>query len=86
MVVDGKLLKPFCSRVDKAQPVCFTGGKLELRHTSVRRALSASSERAVKIHLAIDEIVVRVRDCDLAGDILDNRIIVILEVVILIDY
>jgi hypothetical protein len=84
VVVDGKLLESFYSRVDKAQPVCFTGGELELRHTSVRCALSASSERAVKIHLAVDEIVVRVRDCARASDILDNRIIVIMEVVILI--
>lgn len=47
-------------------------------------ALPTPSDGAIKIHLAIDKIIVRVRNCNLSSNILDNCKVV--EVVILIGF
>jgi hypothetical protein len=59
MIVNGELLKTFGSGVDQSQTVSLSRFKPELRKTRIRNASGAiESERAIEVHLPIDEIIV----------------------------
>ena len=64
VIVNAESLNTFRSSVDQSQSVCLASGEFEFRNSSIvcaRRFISGSDSRAVEIHLAVDEIVVRGR-------------------------
>lgn len=62
MIVDAELLDSCSACIDKAQSYPLPTGEFERRETCVVRARSSVTDSgAVKIHFAIDEVVIRRR-------------------------
>lgn len=60
--INTKALKTLGSSVDQSQPVCLASSEFELRNTGLISTLgrvSCSDCTAIKVHFAIDEVVVR---------------------------
>ena len=62
MVVNAKFLNALCACIHQAEKVRLAAGKLELGDPSIVRTFVGSGRvRAVKIHLSVDEVVIRRR-------------------------
>lgn len=62
MIVDAKLLDSCSACIDKAQSYPLPTGKFERRETCIVRARgSVTDSGAVKVHFAINEVVIRRR-------------------------
>ena len=68
MFVNAEFEFRLCSRIDQAQPVSLTSGKIEFGQTSLwGTGLARKYIGTVKIVLAVDEKILRDRDIDVCA-------------------